>query len=444
MLCGRSTHRDPWDQRPEDRFLSREIIPLAPEDLVSCSPDNVRARTNTFTRVLRHAAEINAVPVYVHGHPGGFEQFSRQDDADEPALVELAKNRNGPNQQMLSVVLTGTGRIFGRLWHDKKNATPLSMVRTVGDRLLLDFEGRGLGDPVEALSRQALAFGPALNTDIAALRIGIVGCGATGSAVGLLLARLGAQRVFTVDDDTAELTNLNRLHGAKINDVAAAAGGRGRLKTDIFKRTLEEIGLGAQVVTHRGWVGDPACHDALKSCDILFGCTDDHDGRMLLNRMAYFYLIPLIDMGIGIDYVDVTPPRITHADSRVTVAVPGSRCLLCRGVVDPKLAQENDLLRRNPDEYYRLRERGELYVRGGNRPNPAVVTFTTGVACMAVDELLHRLTAYRAAGSVAHRVYKHCLLQEKRPGPRQGPCRLCVDQGYWGRGDMTPFLDRTG
>jgi hypothetical protein len=165
---------------------------------------------------------------------------------------------------------------------------------------------------------------------------------------------------------------------------------------------------------------------------------------MFLNRLAYFYLIPVIDMGIGIDFVDGSPPRITMADGRVTVIGPGHRCLLCRGVVDPKAAQEDDLLRRDPDEYHRLRGRGELYVRGGGRSNPAVVTFTTHVACMAVDELLHRLSGYRSAGSVQHRVYKHRLLEEKRPGPREGACRICLEQHYWGRGDMVPFLDRTG
>jgi tRNA A37 threonylcarbamoyladenosine dehydratase len=445
MLCGRSTiSHDPWDKRSEDRFLSREVIPLSADDVISSSPDHIRARTATYARVLKRAADLNAVPVYVHGHPGGFDRFSAQDDADEPALVELAQNRNGRDQQLVSLVLTGMGRMFGRVWHDMKAPTPLSIIRSVGSRFLLDFDGRDQAGEVEALSRQALAFGPALNADIAALRFGIVGCGATGSATGLLLARLGARDVFAVDDDTAEKTNLNRLHGATIRDLGKTVEEPGRSKVQILKRSMEDIGLGARVEVFKGWVGDPECRDALKSCDVVFGCTDDHDGRMLINRLAYFYLTPVIDMGMGIDFVDGTPPRVTLADTRVTVVQPGARCLLCRGIVDPKVAQENGLLRQSPDEYYRLRELGELYVRGGGRPNPAVVTFTTAVACMAVDELLHRLTGYRTAGSVDHRVHKYRLLEEKRPGPREGPCRLCVDQGYWGRGDKVPFLDRTG
>lgn len=438
LLCGRSIiERDPWDQCSELRFLSHDLIPLASEDLISSSHEHVHARTATLSRVLKRARDLDLVPVYVHGHPSGYQQFSRQDDKDEPALIEMCQNRNGPAQQLVSLVLTGTGRMFGRVWLNSKTFVPLSMVRSVGSRIVIDFEGRNqLGD-VEALSRQALAFGPALNADISALRIGIIGCGATGSAVSLLLARLGANRIFAVDDDTAEMTNLNRLHGATIRDV-------GTLKTDILKRSMEEIGLGATVATYKGWVGNSECRDALKACDVLFGCTDDHDGRMLMNRLAYFYLAPVFDMGIGIERTDDPNRKIVLADSRYTVVMPGNRCLLCRGVVNPKIAQEDDLLRRNPDEYYRLRERGELYVRGGGRPNPAVVTFTTGVACSVVDEFIHRLTGYRLAGSLSHRVYKHRLLEEKRPGARDGNCRVCVDHNYWGRGDVIPFLDRTG
>jgi hypothetical protein len=72
------------------------------------------------------------------------------------------------------------------------------------------------------------------------------------------------------------------------------------------------------------------------------------------------------------------------------------------------------------------------------------VTFTTEVACMAVDELLHRLTGYRAVGAIAHRVRKLLLGEDKRPGTFRQGCALCVARDYWGRGDMTPFLDRVG
>lgn len=48
-------------------------------------------------------------------------------------------------------------------------------------------------------------------------------------------------------------------------------------------------------------IGDPALRDVLKACSVIFGCTDDHDGLLLLNRLAYFYLIPVLDMEWAID-----------------------------------------------------------------------------------------------------------------------------------------------
>ena len=41
-------------------------------------------------------------------------EFSPQDDANEPDLMQLAVNRNGDGTNMLSVILTADGRFAGR------------------------------------------------------------------------------------------------------------------------------------------------------------------------------------------------------------------------------------------------------------------------------------------------------------------------------------------
>jgi molybdopterin/thiamine biosynthesis adenylyltransferase len=266
--------------------------------------------------------------------------------------------------------------------------------------------------------------------------VGVVGCGGTGSATAILLARLGVGQLVLFDDDIVDVTNLNRLHGSRRGDADAI-----RPKVDVVAREIADMAIGTRVVPVRAWVGDPACRDALKSCDVIFGCTDDHDGRLMLNRFSYFYLIPVIDMGLAIDPNPVGGLR--DLSGRVTVLVPGAPCLLCRGVVDPALARDEDLERSHPEEYERRKR--EAYVRGGGDPAPAVVTFTTATACLAVDELLQGLTCFRDPGGwVWHRVRRFDLLLDRRPGAQQNPhCPICVDQGYWGRGDIDPFLDRT-
>ena len=439
LLCGRADiSRDPWDGAPTRRLLSFDVVPVAQQDVLSASPHHVRCRTRTLTTVLRRARNEDLIVVAVHSHPSEANDFSAVDDEEEPYLLELAQHRNGPQAELGSLVLTRGGEAFGRMWLGHRMNAPLSLISVVGEKLSLHFAGRTTGTTPDVFQRQALAFGQTLNADLAQLRFGIVGCGATGSAVATLLPRLGVKRLLAVDRDVVEVSNLNRLHGANADDATVR-----RLKVDVLKRHVEGMGLGTQVVTHAGWVGDEACRDAIRSCDVVFGCTDDHDGRLLLNRLAYFYLVPVFDVGFKLDVADSDPPLILEAAGRLTVLVPGSRCLLCRNVIDPSLAREENLQRTNPGEYAWQHE--QRYVRGSDSPTPAVVTFTTDLACMAVDELLHRLTGYRRAGSLPHRVRKYHLVEDKRPGPSPNEtCPICIGCQYWGRGDVMPFLDRVG
>jgi molybdopterin/thiamine biosynthesis adenylyltransferase len=441
LLMGTATiGRDPWSGHPVRKFLSYEVIPGAAEDVVSSSDVHVKCRTRTFARVIKRANDEGLAVGVVHSHPNSLEVFSPQDDSDEPHLVQLAQNRNGEEAEVLSVVLTGNDQLFGRVWTSPSRFTPLDLILVVGDRLEMHYRGRAEGQTPDQLHRQALAFGQALQADLAKLRVGIVGCGATGSAVAMLLARMGVQKFFVIDRDHAEITNLSRLHGASIRDAAARIP-----KVDILKRHLEEMGLGASVRTANQWVGHPDCRDGLRSCDVVFGCTDDHDGRLFLNRFAYFYDIPVFDMGIKIHVSDEDPPRIEDASGRVTILLPGTRCLLCRNIVNPRRAAEEQLKREDPGEYEWRRQRGQQYVEGNDEPQPAIVTLTTDVACMAVDELVQRLTGYRNTESISNRVRKYHLSADKRPGPANRElCSICLATTYWGRGDMTPFLDRVG
>ena len=434
VLLRRVRATDAWEDIPTIRYLSREVVPIASDGILSSSEHHVTTNNDAYVRLLQRAAQTDCVPGFVHGHPGGFARFSERDDTNESALVQLAQNRNGAEMHLVSLVFSGDNLPFGRVWKNSDSHSTLDSISIVGQ--IIRLHGRGPDIDRAAFHRQELAFGPALTRSLARLRIGVVGCGATGTATVMLLARLGVRKLLLIDNDTVDTTNLNRLLAASVSDV-------GEPKVDVTRAMVESMGLGTDVRTYKGWVGDAAVREKLKSCDVLFGCTDDHDGRALLNRFAYFYLVPVFDMGIRIN-VARDSAVITHADARVTVIIPGARCLLCHGVVNPVLAREDDLLRRDPDEYARRRAEGEAYIRGAGLPNPAVVTFTTGVACMAVDEFVHRLTNYRHSGPIDHRVSKYHLSDDRRPGPDSGPCPICLDPEYWGLGDTEPFLDRVG
>jgi molybdopterin/thiamine biosynthesis adenylyltransferase len=427
---------EPWDRQAHRKFISAEVIPIPDEHILESSPTVVSWGTALHMAALKRAEAKNQRVAIVHNHGAGYPSFSSQDDDNEPHLSQMAINRNGPGTPLLSFILTADGVLTGRIWLSPKYKEPLRMIRVIGDHFEFHYPGRGAGYTRMVFHRQALAFGRTLNQDLAQLRVGVVGCGGTGSAIALLLPRLGIGNVLLIDNDIADVTNLNRLHGARQCDADAM-----RPKVEIVARAITELGLGTRVVTKEAWVGDPECRDALRSCDIVFACTDDHDGRMFLNRLALFYVIPVVDLGLAIRVDKDEPPELKALDGRVTVLLPGNTCLPCRGVTDPVIAAEEAMRREQPAEYEK--RKAEAYVFGEGNPSPVVVTFTTELACMAANEMLNRINGFRGP-PMKNLVRKFHLMEDFKPGAKPRPgCALCDDTRYWGLGDFDPFLDRS-
>lgn len=440
LLCNAaSVRRDPWDRESHRKYLSANVVPVPDDQIIHQTPTLVSWRTASYVKALREAASNRQVVGIVHNHPAGMTEFSLQDDENEPDLVQLAVNRNGPDTHLLSVILTADGRLSGRAWlHPRPKAyAPLRMVRVIGREWRLHYPKRAGGVSLPAFQRQALAFGSALNADLRTLRIGIIGCGGTGSAVAMLLARLGVGQLVLIDNDIVDRTNLNRLHGSRQADADSVSP-----KVNVVARALTELGLGVRVAPIEAWVGDPECRDALRSCDIVFGCTDDHEGRLFLNRLAYYYLIPVIDMGLSIEVDHAEPPTVKALDGRVTVLVPPDTCLICRSIINPEIARAEAMKRTSPEEYEQRKAEG--YLAGEGNPAPAVVTFTTELACMAVNEMIHRLQGFRGEeGAAPNKVRKFHLGEDRRPGHKPLPaCPICASGAIWGKGDVDPFLGR--
>lgn len=429
---------DPWDRQSHRKFLSAAVLPVPDEQVLDSRPNLVSWRTASFVAALKRAEANEQVVGIVHNHPNGPAAFSAQDDANEPELVQLGVNRNGPATPLLSFVLAPGDVLVGRIWLHPKTWQRLRLIRVIGDDFRLHYDGRGAGQSPATFHRQALAFGKALTQDLGQLRISVVGCGGTGSAVAMLLARLGVGQLALIDDDIVDRTNLNRLHGARQADADAM-----RPKVLVVAHAITELGLGVRVVPVEAWVGDPGCRDVLRASDIIFACTDDHDGRFLLNRFAHFYLTPVFDLGLAIQVTKQEPPAIEALDGRVTLLLPGKTCLSCRGIIDSVRARDENLRRSQPLEYERRKAEG--YVFGEGDPSPSVVTFTTEVATMALNEMLHRLQGFRGpAGALTQQVRQFHRLRDFKPGAQsRAGCTLCDDSHYWGRGDMDPYLDRT-
>jgi molybdopterin/thiamine biosynthesis adenylyltransferase len=402
--------------------------------MLSSSSVHVTWSTKGYMRLLSLAEQRGLVPGIVHTHPSAGAFFSEQDNRNESELARTALNRG--RLGLVSLVLGQDETIAARLWSSSTQSQMASSISFVGSRIRIS---RSKVDAVETgiLSRQANLFSSDFNPIVRSLRVGVVGCGGTGSAVASLLARLGVGYIALVDNDTLDTTNLNRVHGSHSADAAAKLS-----KVDIVAREIKAADLGNQVVSRKAWVGDPSLHDVLRSCDVLFGCTDDHQGRLTMNRFSHYYGIPVIDVGLR-----MRPARLGASHEmmgRVSTIRPGTPCLMCLGVVNLQTAAAEGLRRNDPTEFER--RKAEAYVEGGGDPAPAVVTFTTAMACLAVDELIHGLTGFRGDGPMAHnRIRRFDQVEDRTTTCRPVPsCPVCGSPAIWGRGDASPFLGMIG
>jgi molybdopterin/thiamine biosynthesis adenylyltransferase len=433
-LCGRSRVKDPWSGEADERFLIREIIEVPEDAYEARSPDGFTWSTTPFFNALKRAEAKDFAVAVFHAHPAGHLEFSKADDIAEQELFQIAFNRLDSERPHLSVIMDRTKGLAARAYGPNLKPQLVNRIMVVGARWQNWLSGPVAAAPAE-LDRQSRAFGGASTTQIAGLKIGLVGCGGTGSAVAMLLARIGVRKLALLDADIVEDTNLNRLHFATRIDASLR-----RQKVDVVGEGVAAIGLPISIIRVPHFTDRPEGLEVLRACDVVFGCTDDDLGRAVLNRLAHFYFIPVIDLGLLIE------PNVDGGydtfDGRVTVVQPGYPCQSCRGLISNEQVYL-DSLRRDPDLLEARRRAG--YVPSDADPSPVVVTFTTEVATMAVNELFHRLNGFRGEDQTCServRQFQYLKNSDTLPGGRaMAGCKLCDGRRYDGRGDMNPMLD---
>lgn len=115
----------------------------------------------------------------------------------------------------------------------------------------------------------------------------IIGAGGLGSPVALYLASAGVGRITLVDDDTVDLTNLQRqiLHTtARVGQPKASSG----------KQTLNEINPEVQVAALQERVEDERLQALVASASVVLDCTDNFRTRHAINRACVEARVPLV------------------------------------------------------------------------------------------------------------------------------------------------------
>lgn len=413
----------------ELRFLVRAVDTFDGPDINYAAHDGISITSTAFMRVLKQANTNGEAVVLVHTHPHGVAFFSAQDDRTEAPFFRTAFARIEGSAAHGSLVFAAPDRFVGRAWLPDGTTAPLTQLRIIGQRWrFLSAESDDTPIP-QFFDRQVRAFGPELQRTLARLHIGIVGAGGTGSPTIEQLTRLGVGTLTIIDDQVFEDTNINRVYNAGLADV-------GQPKVAIAARAIEAIGLGTRVRRIQGRVTERRVAEALRTCDVLIGCTDDNWGRAVLNALALHYLIPLLDMAVKI----VTEEEsILEVFGRVTTVLPGGPCLLCRGRINPAKVRDESLPSR---ERARLRAQG--YAEELDAPDPAVITFTTTVSATAITELLNRLTGFMGDEPPPMELLiafaeRKTINASRSPGAN---C-LCQRRLTWGAGDTRLFLGMT-
>ena len=135
----------------------------------------------------------------------------------------------------------------------------------------------------ERYSRQLLfpGIGPEGQRKLAASRIVIVGCGATGSVLSSLLVRAGVGYVRIIDRDYIEPSNLQRQVLFDERDAAESLP-----KAIAAARKLQQINSEVIVEPHVEDLTPSNCEDLLEATDLILDGTDNFETRYLLNDYA--------------------------------------------------------------------------------------------------------------------------------------------------------------
>lgn len=363
---------------PESAYLRREA-------------DALTIASDGYVAALGEAETLGLIPIWFHTHPrqGSSPRHSSHDEIVDAQLAPVFRIRSGCTAYGSLVLSPGAEHIrFTGFLDDGQSRLLLDRITVTGDQLTVipqepgphgaSDEERAVGG--EVFSRNIRAFGGPVQAAVASLAVGVVGCGGTGSVIAEQLVRLGVRNLRLIDPDNLDASNVTRVYGSTAADV-------GKPKAAVLANHLTGIAPDLMVASLVGTVNDESVARSLTDRDVVFGCTDDNAGRIVLSRLAAYLRIIVIDSGVLLS--STTDGQLRGIDARVTVLKPGSACLICRGRIDLSLAAAEQM---SAEEHGRLAAEGYAPALAGIQP--AVVTFTTMVGAYAVSELIELLTGY--------------------------------------------------
>jgi molybdopterin/thiamine biosynthesis adenylyltransferase len=272
--------------------------------------------------------------------------------------------------------------------------------------------------------RSAEFFGGLGQQRLFSSRVVIIGVGGLGSALAQHLALLGVMHITLADDEYLDDTNRNRFIGATVDDPIP-----GTRKVEIVARSVRSIDRRINVVDLPYQLLSREVFEAVRECDLVFGCFDEDGPRAILNELAIAYDKTYIDIASDV-------PEAGSFGGHIIAVTSENGCLRCMDVLD-----QNDLRRflstdeslADEDKIYGIK-RAELEGRG-----PSVSPMNGVVASLAASEFMVSVTGMRSPRR--HIEYRGQLpsVRVRSDLPRPN-CPICAQRGKGALSEVERYL----
>lgn len=401
------------------RLLVREIAFPGLADYSRVGKLEAELKPDYVARASKRARLAGLGIVFVHSHPGTLSpSFSPVDDDGEQLLSAFTANRNSGQTHLALVVSRGgmSCRVLGTQEY-------VRVIAIGNDREVLTDDPQSNAKPDTRYDRQVRAFGAEGQRAIQKLRVAIVGLGGTGSIVAQELVHLGVRDFILIDPDTVDETNLNRVANATKVDI-------GRPKIEVARRYVCAVNENALVEVIEGDIVRTKYARVLTDADLIFGCTDSHGSRAVMQQVSYQYLIPCIDIG---STIIVRDGAVSHIIGRVQMLTPGLGCFTCANLLN------SEEVRR--DMMSAAERRQDSYLQGAREPAPAVMSFNGTVSSLAVTMFMSYVAHVRAPARNLLYDAVATKLRTVRIDP-QPDCYVCSRSGAFARADSQKLITR--
>lgn len=148
----------------------------------------------------------------------------------------------------------------------------------------------------------------------------VIGAGGLGSPAAMFLASAGVGTLTLVDDDTVDLTNLQR-------QIAHTTARVGQPKVESAAQAVHAINPEVQVRTLQERVDDEALQALVQAADVVLDCSDNYATRQAVNAACVRHRTPLV-AGAAIRF-----------DGQITVVDPRDAEAPCYACLFPPSAQ---------------------------------------------------------------------------------------------------------